>query len=94
LAVDLGRFRMLLQAQMVPSIPKPLLISVFYWLVVLFLSFSLLAPPNATTTVALLAAAVSVAVAVFLVLELGQPFNGLIRISSQPMLTALSQLGR
>ena len=91
LAMDLGQLRMLLQAQMVPSIPKPMLYSVFCWLIILFVSFSLLAPPNATTTLALLAAAVSVAVAVFLIMELDQPLGGFIRISSEPMLKAIAQ---
>jgi hypothetical protein len=31
---------------------------------------------------------------IFLILELDQPFNGFIQISKQPMLNALSQLGR
>ncbi len=92
LAVDLGQLRMLLFAQMVPSIPKPLLMSVVCWLVIIFLTFSLLAPPNATTTISLIAAAVSVAGAVFLIMELDRPLGGLIQISSEPMLHALSQL--
>jgi hypothetical protein len=44
--------------------------------------------------VKLAVAALSVSGAIFLVLELDQPFTGLIRISNQPMLNALSQLGR
>ncbi len=55
---------------MVPSIPRPLLVMVGCWLVIIFLCFSLLAPPNATTGLALTAAAVSVAGAVFLIMEL------------------------
>ena len=92
LAMDLGQLRMLLLAQMVPSIPRPLLIAVVGWLTIIFLSFSLLAPPNATTTLSLIAAAVSVAGAVFLIMELDQPLGGFIRISSEPMIKALSQL--
>jgi hypothetical protein len=91
-AADLGQLRMLMLAQAVPSIPKPLLITVSCWLVIIFLCFSLLAPPNATTTLALTAAAVSVAGAVFLIMELDEPFAGTIRISSEPMLTTLSHL--
>jgi hypothetical protein len=89
LAMDLGQLRMLLLAQSVPSIPKPLLIAVICWLVVIFLTFGLLTPTNATTTLALVAAAVSVASAVFLILELDQPLGGVIRISSEPMSNAL-----
>jgi hypothetical protein len=93
-AADLGQLRLLLLAQTVPSIPKPLLIMVSCWLVVIFLCFSLLAPPNATTALALTAAAVSVAGAVFLIMELDQPFGGMIRISSEPMLMALNHLSK
>ncbi|HVM50218.1 MAG TPA: hypothetical protein VMU04_19475 [Candidatus Acidoferrum sp.] len=94
LAQDIGQLRMLLLAQMVPSIPKPLLIAVVCWLVIIFLGFSLLAPPNATTTLALMAAALSVAGAVFLIMELDRPLGGLIRISSEPMTHALNQLAK
>lgn len=91
LAVDLGQLRMLLLAQMEPSIPRLLLLTVMAWLGVIFLGFSLLAPPNATTTIALLAAAICVAGAVFLILELDQPMGGVIHISSSPLRHALSQ---
>ena len=92
LAVDLAQLRTLLLAQSVSSISKPLLIMVVSWLVVIFLSFSLLAPPNATANLALMVAALSVAGAIFLILELDHPFGGLIRISSEPMQNALKQL--
>jgi hypothetical protein len=69
-----------------------LLIVVVLWLVIIFFSFSLLAPPNATATLALLASAGSVAGAIFLILEMDQPFTGLIHISSEPLLNALRQL--
>jgi zinc transporter ZupT len=90
LVTDLGRLRMLLLAQSVSSVPGPLLVSVACWLLVIFLAFSLLAPPNATTTLSLIAAALSVAGAVFLILELDQPFRGLIRIPPDPLLHALT----
>ena len=92
LAVDIGQLRTLLVAQSVSSISKPLLIMVVSWLVVIFLSFGLLAPPNATANLALMVAALSVAGAIFLILELDHPFGGLIRISSEPMQNALKQL--
>jgi hypothetical protein len=92
LAVDLGQLRMLLLAQSVSSVSQPLLIMVVSWLVVIFLSFSLLAPPNATANLALIVAALSVAGAIFLILELDHPFGGLVRISSEPMQHALMPL--
>src|SRR5262249_21649802 len=59
--VELVQLRMLLFAQSTPSISKPMLVIVISWLVVIFLSFSLLAPSNATTCLALVISAISVA---------------------------------
>ena len=94
LMVDLGQVRSLLVAQSLPSISKPMLIILVSWLVVIFFGFSLLAPPNATTTLALIASAFSVAGAIFLILELDHPFGGLIRIPSEPMTNVLSHLAK
>lgn len=91
LAADLAELRLLLVAQSVSSIPAILLYAVAAWLLIIFLAFSLLAPPNGTTTLSLLAAALSVAGALFLLLELDQPLRGLICISPDPVLRALSE---
>jgi hypothetical protein len=94
LMVDLGQLRSLLQAQAIPSITRPLLIALVSWLVVIFFGFSVVAPPNATTTLALVASAFSVACAVFLILELDHPLGGLIRIPSEPMINVLNELAK
>jgi hypothetical protein len=44
--------------------------------------------------VALLFCALSVAAAIFLILELDRPFEGLIQLSSEPLRRVLAQLGR
>jgi hypothetical protein len=92
LATDLGQLRSLLVAQSVPSISKPMLIILVLWLVVIFLGFSVLAPPNVTAILALMVSALAVSGAIFLILELDEPFGGLIGISSEPMLNALHQV--
>jgi hypothetical protein len=94
LATDLGQLRSLLVAQTVASISTPMLIILVAWLVVIFLGFSVLAPPNPTVILALMVSALAVSGAIFLILELDQPFSGLIRISSKPMLNAISQFTR
>jgi hypothetical protein len=71
-----------------------MLIILVSWLVVIFLGFSVVAPPNATTTLALVASAFSVACAVFLILELDHPFSGLIRIPSEPMINVLNHVAK
>ena len=94
LLVQLAEIRALLQAQAVPSVSKPLLIALMIWLVVIFLGFSLLAPTNATSTLALMAGAFSVACAVFIILELDFPFAGIVRVPSEPMIKTLAHLAK
>src|SRR5438132_12392047 len=94
LMVQLAELRSLLQAQAVPSVSKALLLALVSWLVVIFFGFSLVAPANATSTLALVAGAFSVACAVFLILELDHPFAGVLRIPSEPMTNVLERLAK
>jgi len=94
LALDLGKVRTLLVAQSIPSISKLMLAVLVSWLVIIFFSFSMLAPTNAPAITALVISALSVCGAIALILELDRPFGGLIGLSSEPMRTALSQLAR
>ena len=88
------QLRSLLAAQSVPSISTPMLIILVSWLVVIFLGFSVLAPPNPTVVFALMVSALAVSGAIFLILELDQPFGGFLRISSEPMVNALHQFAQ
>jgi hypothetical protein len=94
LMVQLGELRSLLRAQAVPSVSKALLIALVSWLVVIFFGFSLIVPANATSTLALIAGAFSVACAMFLILELDHPFAGVLRIPSDPMVNTLDHLAK
>ena len=93
-ATDIAQMRWLLFAHRGSSIPVVFLVVVSCWLTLIFAGFSLFAPPNATVIVTLLISALSVAGAIFLILELDRPFEGMIQISSGPMRDALAQLGR
>ena len=93
IAVDLGQARWLLFEQGGSSISTPMLVVVVFWLSIIFLSFGLFAPTNKLAIAALLLAALSVSGAIYLVLELDRPFDGLIQISSEPMRRAISRLG-
>ena len=94
MTLELGQIRSLMEAESVPSISKLMLVVVVLWLVMIFLGFSLIAPPNATANFALIASALCVAGAIFLMLELDRPFDGLLRISSEPMRNVLSEIGK
>ena len=91
---ELGQMRWLLFEQTESSISVPLLVIMVFWFTLMFVSVSLFAPANATVNVAQLLAALSVAGAIFLILELDAPFDGLIHISSGPMLNALSHVAK
>jgi cytochrome bd-type quinol oxidase subunit 2 len=91
-AADLAQLRALLVAHSESSISTPMLVVVSSWLVVIFASFSLLAPPNKTAATALVISALAVAGAIFLLLELDSPFDGILKIPNREMMNALNQL--
>ena len=92
--INVGQTRLLLFAQSGSSISTPFLVVVVFWLTVLFVSFGLFAPRNPTAVVTLMVAAISVAAALYLILNLDHPFSGLMQISSTPLRNALSVLGK
>lgn len=94
LAEQLLQARWLSLADSGPSVPLPFLVVLVFWLAVTFASFGLFAPSNATVMTVFFVCAVSVASAIFLVLELESPFSGLLRVSPAPLLQAYEGLGR
>jgi hypothetical protein len=67
---------------------------VIAWLTVTFISFGLFAPRTMTVVASFLVAALSVAAAVFLILELNTPLSGQIMISGDPLRFALAHLAQ
>jgi uncharacterized membrane protein len=76
------------------SLKWPFLAILVFWLAAIFMSFGLFAPRNASVLASLFLSALSVAGSIYLILELDQPYGGLIKISSVPLQMALEQLGR
>ena len=93
-AIELGQMRWLEFEQAGGSVSVPILVIMTCWLAILFLSFGLFSPPNGTVIAALLLVALSVSAAIFLIMELDRPFNGIIQISSEPFDNALVHLGQ
>lgn len=94
IATDLGQTRWLLIEQAQNRLPLPLLLILIFWLVLLFVSFGLFAPRNVTALVVLSVGACAISGAIFLVLELNQPLDGVIKVSDGPMRDALEHLGK
>lgn len=88
-----GETRRLLIAQSQGTLSWPLLFLLMLWLTVLFFGFGLLARHNATVVAALFVGSFSVAGAIFLIVELNQPYGGWMQISSAPLRAALAQMG-
>ena len=76
------------------SIPVPFLTVLIFWLTITFTSFGLFAPKNATVIAVFFVCTLSVASAIFLVLEMDSPFEGLIKVSPDPLRYAYSRLSQ
>jgi hypothetical protein len=76
------------------KMPATFLVILVLWLVIVFFGFGLFAPPNRTVNAALLFCAFVAAGAVFLILELYSPVDGLLAISPRTFEVALEQLGQ
>jgi hypothetical protein len=89
---NIAHTRWLLFTQSDNPIPMPFLIVLIFWISIIFANFSLFADPKPVVMGALVVFALSAAAAIFLVLELGQPFSGMMQISSMPLRSALAPL--
>lgn len=94
MAIKIGQTRSLMFAQKTSSVPVLLLAVLVFWLTLLFMSFGLFVRPNVVVVVSLFASALAVCAAIFLILEMYQPYSGLIQVSDAPLLAALSQLAQ
>jgi hypothetical protein len=93
-AIEILKTRWLLFEQSGSSISAPFLVVLVFWLTIIFMSFGLFAPHNATVIATFLVGALSVSGAIFLIVELDRPFQGFIQISSAPFQDAVARLGK
>jgi hypothetical protein len=91
---DLRQSRWLLIHRAQRVIPIPFLVVLLFWLTMLHVSFGLFAPRNATTITVLFISALSVSGAIFIILDMSHPLEGMIKVSSEPMRKALELLGQ
>lgn len=89
---DFAQTRLLLFVESDNLVPAPFLAIMVFWLVIIFASFSLFSELNPTVFAFLLLFAFSSSSALFLILELSQPFTGLMAISNAPLHAALAPL--
>jgi hypothetical protein len=94
LLVGVAETRRLLSEQASGALSWPLVFVLIAWLTLLFFGFGLFARLNATVVAAFFIGAVSVAGALFLILEMSQPYRGWMQVSSAPLRNALAQMGQ
>jgi len=92
ISTDLAQTRLLLFVESDNLVPAQFIAILVFWLVIIFASFSLFSELNVTVFTVLSLFALSASCALFLILELGQPFTGLTTISSTPLRNALGPL--
>jgi len=94
LAAELEQSRWLLLESSESSIQRPFLIVLVLWLAVIFASLGLFAPRNRTAVAVIVVCALAVSTAIFLILEMDQPFDGLLQVSDQPLRNAFRQIAK
>jgi hypothetical protein len=78
--------------QMNSEIQWPLVAVFVFWLVTVYFSFGVLTPRDGVLMAGLFLSALSLAAAVYLVIELDTPYQGLVSISSKPLQSAIHHL--
>jgi hypothetical protein len=91
---DLSQTRWLLVEEAQSQLPVPFLVILIFWLILLFVSFGLFAPRNSMALTVLFLVACSLSAAIFLVLELNQPMEGLMKVSNAPLRNAMQHMGQ
>jgi hypothetical protein len=76
------------------SVPPALLVVLVCWLAIIFGAFGLFAPANTTIIAALFLGAFSTSSAIFMILEMNSPLDGVVRISLAPLRAAFAVLGQ
>ena len=91
---DLVQSRWLVIEQAQGALPMTFLVVLLFWVTMLHISFGLFAARNATVITVLLISALSVSAAIFIILEMNHPLQGMIKVSSAPLRKALEHLGQ
>jgi hypothetical protein len=93
LAGEINDQRLQMSLQLNDSLSWPLVVILAAWLVLLFFGIGMLAPLNRVGVAGLAVGAVTVASAMFLIVELSDPYTGLLRLSPRPLVQAFKALG-
>ena len=88
----IAQTRLLMMLQLAGGISWPMLAIVVCWSLLLFCGYGLVSPVNATVVTALGLGAVAVASAIFIIIELSQPYAGLFKLPPGAMIETIQAL--
>ena len=92
IGTDISQTRLSLFAQPPDSVSTPFMVVLIVWLMFIFTTFSMSSKPNPTLVVVLFVCILSASAAVYLIIELGLPFDGLMQVSNESLRNALAPL--
>ena len=92
LATEMGQTRLLVFTQGDDGIPLPFFVVLVFWLAVIFASFSLFADRSLIVVAWTLVFALSISSALFLIVDLSHPFQGLMQISNHHLHVVLPKV--
>ena len=82
-----------MRLQLAGGIPWPMVGIVVCWSLLLFCGYGLVSPVNGTVVASLALGAIAVASAIFMIIELSQPYSGWFRIPGAGMAQTIQALG-
>jgi hypothetical protein len=89
LSTDLTEIQLGLSSQLPDSISTPFIDVLILWLMFIFTVFAMSSPSNATLITVLFLCILAASGAIYLILELGSPFDGLMQIPNDGLRSAL-----
>jgi len=75
------------------SLPAPLLVALILWLGLTLACYGYRAPKNAIVVIGFVVASALLSGAIFMILDMGKPFDGPIQASSDPFVRAFNEIG-
>ncbi len=90
----IGQARMQMSFALSAPVAYPVLLTVVGWVACLFCGFGLTARGTVTSVIALAVGSIAIASAVLLILDLSDPYSGIVRASHAPLEQALAVMGK
>ena len=90
---DINRTRLLMSLQLTAGVPWPMLMIVICWSLLMFCGYGLVSPANGTVVTALGLGAITIASAIFMIVQLSDPYSGTFKLSDRPVQETIEALG-